>query len=455
VKSKVLILFILIPCAARTSCLGQVCLTSSLHTLVCQLPSTVTALENLSPTASRYFTQDILSSTLPIDSAVATQLTQLPIPSAAVGAGSTPEGAFGNLGPILADRPDTIRQRQLFVGFSFQHFSFNSIDGVGMGSLPLGFTFRQPGPLTPGDTQIFFAREMNNVGFQLDQFVGVATYGATPKTDVLLAVPFDEVSTAVRSSGLKLYVYDSVQKTYLDLSLPSQASIATTGSALGFGDVISTVKHQFFSVDNSYSAAIKASLRFPSGDALNYLGTGSWGGNINGLLEYKAQKAPAPHVALGYQWNGASQLVNLVSGSNRRLPGGLQYDVGVDEFRTIRNSRLSLTLDLLGSQYRNAQSFDLSPVTLNPSPASIKEPEFPATLEAAVQTGSLYPNTYTTANLSAGLKWQPPKKELFQSLVFYANVLAQLNNVGLRSDLVPLIGVAYTRSLKPKHSSSQ
>ena len=42
-----------------------------------------------------------------------------------------------NLGSILTERGDTIGKHKFFVGFSFQRFVFQSIDGRSLGNLPV------------------------------------------------------------------------------------------------------------------------------------------------------------------------------------------------------------------------------------------------------------------------------------------------------------------------------
>ena len=52
-------------------------------------------------------------------------------------------------------------------------------------------------------------------------------------------------------------------------------------------------------------------------------------------------------------------------------------------------------------------------------------------------------NTYTPINFSGGVKFSPAT-----NFLIYGNAVIQLNNVGLRSDVVPLVGIAYNFSKK-------
>jgi hypothetical protein len=131
---------------------------------------------------------------------------------------------------------------------------------------------------------------------------------------------------------------------------------------------------------------------------------------------------------LSYQWNGNSQVMNLQSMPSIGLPGGLQYAAGAD-FKIVRS--LTLAADLLGNQFVNVPSFT-SGLTNLPGPSG--QGGIPSQISTTTPTNL----TYTTANFSGGLKWSPRPHFLL-----YGNVLVQLNNVGLRSDPVPLFGIAY------------
>jgi hypothetical protein len=125
---------------------------------------------------------------------------------------------------------------------------------------------------------------------------------------------------------------------------------------------------------------------------------------------------------------------SATANGSKSLPGGLQYDAGAD-YR-VRHS-LTIAADILGNQFVNTPSLAAGTVTLVPPP-SAAETFIPATLPGVSEAN----NTYTTANLSAGLKWSP-----HAGLLLYGNVLLPINNEGLRSDPVPLFGIAYNLKL--------
>jgi hypothetical protein len=167
-------------------------------------------------------------------------------------------------------------------------------------------------------------------------------------------------------------------------------------------------------------------FRIPSGDQFSYLGSGAVGGNVYGLFEYR--KRLAPHLKLSYQWNGNSQVMDLQKAPYLRLPGGLQYAAGVD-FKV--KGYLTLAGDILGNQFVNTPSFTVANAKL---PAGTDAPTSPIPIATPLMS------TYTTVNLSGGAKVY-----LGKGFLLYGNVLKQVNNVGLRSNLIPLVGIAFKK----------
>lgn len=436
-KSKRLLFFLSIALTPATVSFGQVNCDVSTK-LVCAFPVSSSTLS--AQTFGAGAKAAALSTAVPINAAIAAQLTQLPVPSATVGVvslrrkGSEVPTPWNNLGPILTDRPDTVGKGHVFMGFSYQHFNFTGLEGFHLSALPIAFSYSATihTPQGVSDQQTYYGSMMNHVSFKLDQYVGIATVGVSRTTDVSVIVPFNSVNVAVTSSNFSAYTYDSLTNTYTPVGPKQGTTVSSSGSAWGVGDVTVGVKQQLLGQDhNRPAAAIGATFRFASGDALNYLGSGAMGGSAFGLLEYRARVAP--HFKLGYQWNNTSKVLNLQQASaSQRLPGGLQYAVGTD-FRV--NRHLTLAADLLGSQFVNTPYFTETTYSFSPAPAA--NSGIPSTYNV-VSTPN---NTYTTINFSGGAKWSP-----FPHFLLFGNALIQLNSVGLRSEVVPLGGIAYNFS---------
>src|SRR5262249_29555154 len=83
--------------------------------------------------------------------ALASQLTSLPVPSPASGFSYTFDASLGlfsrttdSFGPILTDRADTAGKKKLSAGVSYQHFGFDTIEGVPLDDIPAVFTHDNP-----------------------------------------------------------------------------------------------------------------------------------------------------------------------------------------------------------------------------------------------------------------------------------------------------------------------
>lgn len=367
---------------------------------------------------------------VPINGSIATQLTQLPVPSGTSGTiilqekGKLLGGAFDDLGPVLTQRPETVGAKKLYAGVAYQRFRFNALDGTPTGSLQFGFQAQ-----TSKNT-VYYDSNSASINFKLDQYVALITYGATKTTDVSVTIPFNSVSVKANSSNFQSYQYANGVYTDQNKDLTPIKNF-NAGAASGLGDIKFGVKQLLYGGDGkSLAVAAGFGLRIPSGDAQNFLGSGAYGAEIYGLLAYRSSTAfLSPHVKIGKQWNGPTVLLNPTGAGDIRLPGGMQYEAGTDIKAVPR--KVTLSIDVIGNQFTNAPT--LSPgILVNPSTAGSQL----APLNAELPENK----TYTKINFSSGIKYAPLGTS---KLIFYGNVLIQLNNVGLRSDPVPLVGASY------------
>jgi hypothetical protein len=299
---------------------------------------------------------------------------------------------------------------------------FTDIDGTSLTKLPFAWSAKASTVNTNT-----YTTENTLLHFKIDQFIGVATLGVTDRVDVSVIVPvgyvslgastFDSTSYIVNSNGALIYGPYSNAPTY------------AAGTASGVGDITFNGKGSLWTGEHSTVAAAM-NVRIPTGDDLNYLGSGAWG--FNPYLVYSYLAKVSPHAKIGYQWNSHTELnpsytsangITSVSGK-LGLPGGLQYDAGADWAAA---KHLTLAADLLGTQFLNTPKLVPTSTTITTTTSSIVLP--------TSVTGN---SSYTINNLSAGLKVNPVRE-----LVFSGNVLLQLNNVGLRSRPTPLIGISY------------
>jgi hypothetical protein len=223
-----------------------------------------------------------------------------------------------------------------------------------------------------------------------------------------------------------------------------KASFADSGNAMGIGDVVLRGKYTLHQWERA-GLAVGVDVRLPTGDEKNFLGSGAAGVKPFAVVSYKARISP--HAEVGYEINGDSTLAgnNLVPSeaapvAKGSLPNRFVYIVGAD---VVVTKRLTGAFDIYGQRLFNAPQLISQPYTDfgNCSGATNAD-----AVNCAVYTpGTTHPDVaekisdVNITNASLGLKFR-----LLSNLVITGNVLLKLDDGGLRSRAVPLVGVSYS-----------
>ena len=366
------------------------------------------------------FGNAVVNPLLPLDQALATQLTLVPLASPASGIVYTknpatklpvPSGTE-TFGPVLTERGETLYTRKLFVAAVYQRFRFNSLDGVNLKQIPMLFSFCNP------SGQCGLIGVTARVDAKLDQYAIFATYGITTWLDASVAVPILKVTLAVNGVGCepcKFLTPDSSTPSY-------NPAGAVVGSATGIGDVVLRGKASIFETRN-FKFAAGVDVRVPSGDALNFLGAGAPG--VKPFEAFSRSGRFSPHLNVAYQWNGNSQLAGAVAGQTGKLPEVVSYALGAD-VAVVKN--MTVSVDYLGEHVLNALRLAKISTTI---PTTDGTEQIPNTL---ISSG-----TFNTVRGALGFKWKP-----FKELLISGNVLAKFDHNGLHHTAVPLAGISYT-----------
>jgi hypothetical protein len=379
-------------------------------------------------------TQRFSAQFLPLNTAIATQLTLLPLPSPASGYTYNLDPTTGlrtpqaqTLGPILTERGETIGAKRFFVGAAYQRFRFNELDGEDLDRLPVVFAHSM-------DANQAYERDVitteNNINLKIDQFTFFSTVGVTDKFDVSVAVPVLDVRLSAssfatiqplggtlcpESAGGPLVAPCHVFRAGDPRSLTNTYN-APRGSASGLGDIILRGKYNLF--DGSRAAvAVLTDLRLPSGNERNFLGSGAVG--VKPFVAVSLKGRFAPHVNFGYQWNGESVLAGDITNNTKGdLPNQLFYSVGADV--SIVPS-LTIAVDMLGQRVYDAVRIQ------------------------QVQHVSGFPNLTFVPNSNFGIHNGGVgfKYSIKDRLLLTANLLFAMDNGGLRQRVTPLIGLSY------------
>lgn len=384
-----------------------------------------------SETHRAHFDSSFRENFRPFNSAMASQLTSLPLPSTAAGFTYTYDSTLGiynrsaqSFGPILAERAETIGKDKFYLGFSYQHFSFDTMDNIDLDSFPAVF---QHSPTVDPNSPFLkdIITTQNVIDVQIGQFTTFFTFGLTDRLDISVAAPIvsaqlDVISdTTIRRIGTASD--PTFPHTFRSGQDVSNHSFSGGASASGLGDVVVRVKGTVAKGEHA-AVALGADLRAPTGDELNFLGTGAVGFKPFLVISSNYGRF-APHFNIGYQFNGDSVLAgNVQTGEKASLPEQFLYVAGVD---VGVSQKFSVALDFLGQRLIDTQ----------------RAIEFPFT---AVD-GSVYRATrfeagsVNTSNASVGFKVNP-----VGTVLVTFNLLMKLDNGGLRDRVTPLVGVSFT-----------
>ena len=290
------------------------------------------------------------------------------------------------LGPIFTQRAETIGKGKFYIGFTHQDYHFTSLNGQSLNGLSLLFPYGAGGTAsisnieTPSGQHAMTAPVTLNLGLdvRLSQNIAFVTYGVTSRLNVSLGVPV--VHSAVASTAYNGIVYSGTGTSFMagdqcwcvntftpgtfDLTRPyvGQASLGKTG----IGDVLLRFKGTVFESPNAV-LAIGTDLRLPSGDASNYLGTGTT--SVKPFLALSLFSKPfasgivfAPHLDVGWQFSGKSILGGTLEGTNESAP--LQSTAVPVQVAPFTNTKGFLPDIFLGALDRKLPSAGITPCRL-------------------------------------------------------------------------------------------
>jgi hypothetical protein len=325
----------------------------------------------------------------------------------------------------------------------------------------------------------------NTISLKVNQYTSYITYGLTNRIDLSMVIPIENVRMSLYSqdaivpstsgffavtpgspnsilpnqnltntngapyffhlfkncpntspaSGATGLAPACLQHNFPDFSFTGSGS-KPVNSASGIGDIVARVKWNAWEGERA-GFAVGMDVRFPTGDALNYLGSGAYGFRPFAVFSYRARVSP--HVLVGYEWNTESITAgDLTTGVKGSVPNDFTYTVGADARVT---KWLTGAFDIVGQRVFNTETVSVTQqqflancgtCTANPNPSTITLPNLANS-----------PNSsYNITNASMGIKARPFPKA--SRLVFTVNLLVRLDDGGLRSKPAPLVGVGYT-----------
>ncbi len=377
-------------------------------------------------THSAHYNSDFQSQFTQFGVALTSQLAAVPLPSPASGFTYEFDADLGvfqrssqSFGPILAERAETIGGGRFSFGFTFQNFSFDTIEGLDLDNVPAVF---EHDSAFLGGGRIDVVTTNNSIQARVNQFTTFISYGLTDRLDLSLAIPIVSTDLTVISSATvqRLGTAGNDKVHFFRQQgdeIGNQRIYTAFGSASGLGDLTLRLKGRFGS-----SAALAVDIRIPTGDEKNLLGVGAPGIRPFLILS-RSSRAFSPHLNVGYLWNGSSVLAgNPATGESADLPDQATYVIGAD-FGV--SERFTFVIDILGNYLIDA-------------PRLVKSTFLARDGSTTYPTVSFEKQSYNLLSGSVGFKLN-----VVESLLIDVNLLFNLDNNGLRDKITPLVGFEY------------
>ena len=383
-------------------------------------------------THSGHFNSSFQANFSPFNSALGSRLASVPLPAPASGFTYSFDPALGvfnrstrSFGPLVADRAETIGKNRASIGIAYQHFSFDTLDGLELNNIPTVFTHDNPVAGTGRDDVI---TAQNAISAEISQFTTYVSLGLSDRVDVSVALPLVSVDLAVSSRTTVQRIGTASNHAIHFFFKPTgdtfgdEETFRKSGHATGLGDVALRLKASV-ARRPTLGMAVGIEGRLPTGDEENLLGAGAFA-----VKPFLVMSSPhgvfSPHLNVAYQWNGKSLLGgNVLTGEKQDLPDeavlALGADVGVSK-------KLTVAFDVVGRRVIDGEQVASDTFT-----ALDKRSQFPS---VRFSKGS-----YSVIDGAVGLKANPGG-----GLLLDLNIVFKLNDGGLRDSVTPLLGIEYS-----------
>jgi hypothetical protein len=421
------------------------------------------------------------------NASIATALSIVPLSSPASGVIDRRDPASGamlpedsTLGPIFTERAETIGKGKFYIGFSNQDFHFTKYNGTSLNALNVLYTGGNSANVVLNGSAVTTVPATFSIGMdvRLSQDITFLTYGVTDKLDISVGLPVVHAAVAARTYDGEIYAgngfatnnsacwcANTFSPGYPSLILP-QIGVSSLGKT-GFGDLLVRAKGTVLKRKQAI-VAVGGDVRFPTGDAQNYLGVGTT--TVKPFAAVSLYSKPlaggivvSPHFDVGWQFSGKSILggpLEAAALSQSTSAGTINYigapfttskDYLPDVFTWAGGAEVALgrhntvVADILGNEVGlihgipNATTQTLSGVYLPTGPNGDDT-------GVAVPTKGSAAGLVPVGQISFGQYYASLgyKARIVGNLVANINLLIRLDNNGLVAPFVPLFGLGYS-----------
>lgn len=359
-----------------------------------------------------------------LGNAIGASVDNTPITSASSGTtfefvNGAPVKTSTSSGPIFGERAQTLGRGQFYIGFNVTQMHFERLRGIPVNDIIINFTHQN---VAPSDTMGSPLFENDVIQVQVAMNVNllvstlVADYGLVDGIDLSVAVPV--VRTSISANSVATILPFSGIGTSPHFFGGTQANPVTTavasmsGAATGIGDVAARAKINVTQT-KSFGTAILIEGRFPTGNADNLLGSGSFSGRGE-LISSATFGQWSPHVNLGYILRDGDL-------ENNAILANLGFDQLVA-------SNVTMGFDLLSEWQLGANKLIVPPPV-----------QYQAPYAHQVQVSNIPNQKDNFASASVGFKFTTQR-----GIVVVTNALFPLRNSGLQPSVVWSGGLEYT-----------
>jgi outer membrane putative beta-barrel porin/alpha-amylase len=332
-----------------------------------------------------------------------TGLSTLPIGSSGTGftyrvdrdLGGIVQRASDSFGPFFTERSLTVGRGRGSLGVSFQHSSFDALDGRSLTDGTL-ITAASKVAATSTTPEEIFDVETLTLRIRTNSMTLSGNYGVSDRVDVGAALPLIRVSL----DG------ERVNDNRGNVTLQATA----TGTASGIGDVALRVKYNVYRAPGN-GVAVGAEARLPTGDEENLLGAGE--ASLKPRVVWSIERGRiAVDTDFGYSFGGLSDELSYAAA-----------------LTVIGTPRLMLIGEVTGGRFS-----EIGRLTEITTPRMVPG-------VTGVSTTRLTANEEARSRFMAvmGAKWNPGATWLISG-----NVLRRLSTAGLTAQWVPTVSVEYS-----------
>ena len=421
-----------------------------------------------------------------LNASIATSLSIVPLSSPASGVIVKTDPTTGaelpvssTLGPIFTERAETIGKHRFYIGFSNQDYHFTKFNGSPLNSLSVLYTGGDPSKVILG-SQLATVPATFGIGMdvRLSQNIAFLTYGLTDSIDVSVGLPMIHSAVEARTfngtiyagngfgtNGSTCWCVDTFTPGYPTLFQPVIGQSAY--SKTGFGDLLVRVKGTVVRKPGMV-VAVGGDLRFPTGDAQNYLGVGTTTVKPFAAVSFYSKPLArgvvfSPHFDVGWQFSGQSVLGGQLQGTplNQNTSVGTINYIGApftttkdylpDVFNWAAGTEVALgrhntvVADILGNQVGwihgipNATTQTMTGLLLPTGPNGDSS-------GVAIPAQGSASGLVSAGRVSLGQYYASfgYKARITGNLVANVNVLLRLDQNGLVARFVPLFGLGYS-----------